>query len=111
MILANILGSLFGVLCIALTWLWLRRIYREIKRTRATVENDSGDQGGIPQPIESRRAVTHPRAPDTGSGLLDGVGHPTAGQKIIAGLEDAVAHARGDSSRAKVTHYPRKEGD
>ncbi len=27
----------------------------------------------------------------------------TAGQKIIAGLEDAVAHARGDSSRAKIT--------
>jgi flagellar biogenesis protein FliO len=34
MILADILGSLFGVLCIVLTWLWLRRVYQEIKRAR-----------------------------------------------------------------------------
>ena len=27
----------------------------------------------------------------------------TTGQKIIAGLEDAVAHARGEPGRAKVT--------
>ena len=37
------------------------------------------------------RAVAHKRA------------RQTTGQKIIAGLEDAVAHARGDSSRAKIT--------
>lgn len=61
--------------------LWLAgRWLMARKRAQATIEDDSGDGGG----------------------------HPTAGQKIIAGLEDAVAHVRGDSSRAKVT---RRAGD
>ncbi len=35
----------------------------------------------------------------------------TAGQKIIAGLEDAVAHARGEPGRVTITEYPRRAGD
>ena len=127
MIPGDILIGLLVTLWLALAWLVLRWIGPKLAAMRVRRNwpdwpvdpgapdgggwEDCGDQGGIPQPIESRRAVTHPRAPDTGSGLLGEAGHPTAGQKIIAGLEDAVAHARGEPGRVKVTHYPRKVGD
>lgn len=48
--------------------------------------------------------VPRPERPDT---CGDDGGHPTADQKIIAGLEDAVAHERGEPGRAKVT-YPKE---
>ena len=45
-----------------------RLMLAALERTRATVGNDCGDQGGHPQPVEPRQS--RPKAPETGSGLL-----------------------------------------
>ena len=97
---ANIGTALFVLLFLVLAWLVLRWIGPKLAAMRVRpVEDDSGGRGGYPW------GQTWPENDDGDIDSGDGGGHPTAGQKIIAGLEDAVAHARGDSSRAKVTRF------
>lgn len=60
-------------------FLWLRWMGRKLAAMRVrTIEDDSGDQGGMPEPVESSRADARPRAPDTGSGLRFGAGDTTS---------------------------------
>ena len=69
---ADIGTALFVLLFLVVAFQVLRWIGPKLAALRVrTIEDDSGDQGGVTIPPEMQRAAKRPRAPDTGSGLLD----------------------------------------